>query len=120
MLNEVGLYFIEGNSDFCATGFGDQAVPKVPKPGSVLFQVDENRNFPAFAVRDELYSSHRLIFSYRSSICYRIEPLTDKGWRRKRARRNPSQRKPCWLHNIQGTFGAKATTRVVHRCSVSP
>jgi hypothetical protein len=70
--NEVGLHFLQRNSDFCATGLGNQTIPKIPEPGSVLFEVDEDGDLAPFAVRDELNSSHRIIFPYGGSICYYI------------------------------------------------
>ena len=59
MPDEVGLHFLQGNSDFSAAGLGNKPVPKILDAGSV---VDENRDLPAFAVGDELNSSHRSIF----------------------------------------------------------
>ena len=66
MPDEVGLHFLQGNSDFSAAGLGNKPVPKILQAGSVLFQVDENRDLPAFAVGDELNSSHRSIFPQES------------------------------------------------------
>jgi hypothetical protein len=70
VLDEVGLHFLQRNSDFSAAGLGNKTVPKILEPGSMLFEVDENRNLATFAVRDELNSSHRPIFPYTRSICY--------------------------------------------------
>ena len=72
MPDEVGLHFLQRNSDFSAAGLGDKTVPKILEPGSMLFQVDENRDLPTFAVCDELDSSHMLIFPH-SSVNLRLD-----------------------------------------------
>jgi hypothetical protein len=65
VLDEVGLHFPQRNSRFSSAGFGNKTVPEILEAGSVLFQVDENRDLAAFAVGDELNSNHRAILPYR-------------------------------------------------------
>jgi len=57
-LNEICLYLLQRYPYLVAAGFGDQAVPEILKPGSVLFQVDKNRYFAAFVIGYELDASH--------------------------------------------------------------
>jgi hypothetical protein len=60
-LDDVCFYLFQWDARLFAAGFGDQAVPKILKPGSVFFQVDENCYFSAFAIGYELDSSHGFI-----------------------------------------------------------
>jgi len=49
VLGQVGFYFLQRNSDLSAAGLGNKTVPKILQAGSVLLQVDENRDLPALA-----------------------------------------------------------------------
>jgi len=62
VLDEAGLHFLQGNSRLSAARLGNKTVPKILEMSSVLFQVDENRHLPAFAVRDQVNPSHKPYF----------------------------------------------------------
>jgi hypothetical protein len=68
-LDEVCLYLFKRYPRLFAAGFGDQAVPEILKPGSVFFEVDENRYLATFAIRDELDSSHGFILPQPPRSC---------------------------------------------------
>jgi hypothetical protein len=57
-LDEIGLYFFQRYPRLFASRFGDLAVPEILEPGSVLFQIDQNRYLTTFAIGYELNASH--------------------------------------------------------------
>jgi hypothetical protein len=69
VLDEVGLHFLQRNTDIPAAGIGNEPIQKILEPSSVLLEIDENRDSPAFAVRDELNSSHGLFSHNRTLDC---------------------------------------------------